>query len=98
MKKLTIKEYAKKHKLSLFNVMKMAREGAVKTQTDIIEDKEVLYILEDEIQEEEIASQIIHPSQVPADMDIKVEISILKKELQDLRQEVAHLKAQLASK
>ena len=82
----------------MFNVMKMARAGDIKIQTQMEEGKEVLYILEDEAQEQEVAGKIIQPSQEPLKMDVEAEIQTLKNELQSLRQEVASLKAQLASK
>jgi hypothetical protein len=98
MKKLTIKEYAQKHKLSIFNVTKMVRGGDIKTQTKVEEGKEVLYILEDEAQQQEVANKIIQPSQESVEINVEAEIHILKKELKTLQQEVAHLKAHLASK
>lgn len=96
MKKMTTKEYAKTHKLSIFNVMKMVRAGDVKSETVIEEGKEVLYILEDEAQQKEVAKKIIPPSQEP--LDIKTEVRNLKKEIEVLRQEVAYLKEQLLSR
>lgn len=97
MKKMTIKEYAKKHKLSIFNVMKMVRAGSIKSETEVEEGKEIFYILEDEVQQKEVAGKIVQPSQKEP-MDLETQVENLKKELQALRQEVAYLKTQLASK
>ena len=96
MKKFTIKEYANKHKLSIFNVMKMVKAGSVKTQTELEDNREVIYIIEDAAQQKEIAGKIIKPAL--KDQDIPGEIKCLKKELHALREEIEHLKAQLTSK
>ncbi len=59
MQRMTIKAYAVKHKLSIYNVMKMARSG--KLQTEVLEEegREVTYILVDEAKEAEIREQVI---------------------------------------
>jgi len=91
MKKITIKEYAVKHKLSIFNVMKMVKSNKLKSQTIKEDEKEVLYILYDEESEKEISSQIVkHSSSV--DVNIKDEIQTLKEEVKLLKEELNELK------
>ena len=48
MKELTLKEYAVKHKISLFNVMKMAKAGQIPSETRTVAGKEEIIILSDE--------------------------------------------------
>ncbi|MGB5963941.1 MAG: hypothetical protein WBF77_09725 [Sulfurimonadaceae bacterium] len=48
MKELTLKEYAVKHKISLFNVMKLAKAGKIPSDTRKINGKEEMVILTDE--------------------------------------------------
>lgn len=48
MKELTLKEYAIRHKISLFNVMKLAKAGKIPSDTRKINGKDELVILTDE--------------------------------------------------
>ena len=48
MKELTLKEYAVKHKISLFNVMKLAKAGKLPSDTRKINGKDEMVILTDE--------------------------------------------------
>ena len=45
MEKLSIKAYAAKHKLSIFNVVKMTKSGQVPTETVVENGKDVVYII-----------------------------------------------------
>jgi len=45
MQKVTIKAYAVKHKLSIYNVVKMTKSGQVPTQTVVENGKDIVYIL-----------------------------------------------------
>jgi len=51
MKLLSIKEYAVSHKLSIYNVVKMTKNGQLQTQTEKIEGKDEVFICVDEIEE-----------------------------------------------
>ena len=51
MDKISIKAYAKKHKLSIFNVVKMAKSGQIPTETIVEEGKDVIYVLIDDVVE-----------------------------------------------
>ena len=94
MQKVTIKAYAIKHKLSIFNVMKMVKSGKLKT--DIVEEngKEKTYILLDEATENEVRKQIV-PLEEKEESTLKEEVKILKKEIQLLREEIEVLKKKL---
>lgn len=48
MKELTLKEYAVKHKISLFNVMKLAKAGKIPSDTRKVNGKDEMVILTDE--------------------------------------------------
>ncbi len=45
MTALTLKEYAIKHKISIFNAMKLAKTGKVPSETRKIDGKDELFIL-----------------------------------------------------
>jgi hypothetical protein len=90
MEKLTIKAYAKRHKISIFNVMKMVREGSVQSETAVEEGKEVVYILEDKAQEQSIQSKITKYTQTP--LSLEKEIELLKREVAELRKEIEAIK------
>ena len=83
MKKVTLREYAKLHKLSYFNVMKMAKSGDVKSVVEQIDGKEVQFILIEEEQEKRVSESIIETS-VPK-LSLKEENALLKKEVERLR-------------
>ena len=93
MEKFTLKAYANKHKLSIFNVMKMVKEGSVPHQTALENGKEVIYIIEDESKEGEIFDKISRPAKQQSRLE--KEIEILKKEVDLLRREVERLKTMI---
>ncbi len=94
MQKLTIKLYAVKHKLSIFNVMKMVKSG--KLNTEVMEEKgrEVTYILLDENQEKEINKGILSIGN-QEEFTLREIVSVLQKEVKLLRKEVEVLKQKL---
>jgi len=57
MKALTLKEYAIKNKISIFNAMKLAKAGKVPSATRIVEGKEELVILTDEAPNAEVVQE-----------------------------------------
>lgn len=94
MEKLTIKAYAKRHKLSIFNVVKLVRANDLRYETQIEDGKEVIYILEDKVQDNNTEEKSTKYHQTP--LSLEKEIEILKKELQALREEVNVLKSKLS--
>jgi len=87
MKKITIKAYAVKHKLSIFNVMKMVKSGKLKTTVEEENSKEITYILLDDKIEEEVEKNIVPMSER--------ESATIKKELKQLRIEIVALKNEI---
>jgi len=94
MKKVTIKNYAVKRKLSIFNVMKMVRSGKLKSEVVEENGKEIIYIvIEDEV-EKEIEKGTIPPGEQD-EATLKMEIEMLKKEVAVLRKELEEVKKRL---
>lgn len=91
MEKLTIKAYASKHKLSIFNVVKMTKSGEVPTETVTENGKEVTYILIDDNVENKVKNRIVKKSDSEP-YSLKKENEQLKKEIQKLKEEIALLK------
>lgn len=89
MEKVTVKEYSRKHKLSIYNVIKMTREGTLKSEKVEENGKEVVYILVDDETEEQLASEII-PQNPPK--SLKEENLLLKAEIKRLKEELAKCK------
>ncbi len=84
MQRLSLREYAKKHKLSFFNVLKMVKGGDVKSETVVENDKEIIYILIDEKIEKEIEEKILE--NVTGKLTLQEENSLLKKEIKRLQE------------
>jgi len=98
MERITIKAYAVKHKLSMFNVMKMVKSGQVKSEVVNEEGREVTYILFDEKSEKEIEEKIVPNDMSMAeknDVSLAEAVRLLKMEVQALREEVEHLKKRI---
>ncbi len=77
---LTIKEYARKYKLSIFQTVKLAKSGKVETVTKTINGKEQTFIKDTPLQEN-------HKPQnaVPTILELQKEIEQLKKEIKNLK-------------
>lgn len=91
MKKITIKAYAVKHKLSLFNVVKMTKSGQVPTETVVENGKDVVYILIDEDIEKKVTQAIVR-AENKAPYSLRKENEQLKKEIEKLKEEIIVLK------
>jgi len=91
---MTIKAYAVKNKLSIFNVMKMVKSGKVKSEVFQEKGREVTYILYDEESEKEIREQIV-PIENKQDLQMAEAFNMLKREVQALRAEVELLKKKI---
>jgi len=94
MQKVTIKTYAVKHKLSIFNVMKMVKSGKLKSEIVEENGKETTYILLDEDIEKEIKEGIV-PIEGKVEAALREEMKSLRKEIQLLREEIEVLKKRL---
>jgi len=86
MEKLTIREYATKHKLSTFNVVKMTRNGALKIETIMKDGKETVLILVDEETEKVVPEKRESKSE---SRNLKAENILLQKEIMKLKEELA---------
>jgi hypothetical protein len=86
MKRVTLREYSKLHKLSYFNVMKMVKGGDVKSEIVNENGKDVAYILIDELIEKRVSEAIIETS--AQKLSLKDENTLLKKEIERLKLEL----------
>jgi hypothetical protein len=57
MKELTLKEYAIKNKISIFNAMKLAKTGKVPSETRTVNGRAEIIILTDEAPKAEAVTQ-----------------------------------------
>jgi len=94
LERITIKAYAIKYKLSIFNVMKMVKSGKVKSEVFQEKGREVTYILFDEETEKEIKEQIV-PMEHKEEYILREEMQFLRKEIQLLRKDVEELKKKI---
>jgi hypothetical protein len=78
MERMTIKNYATRNKLSIFNVVKMVKSGALRSEVVEEDGKEVTYILTE-------ASQPTSPQQEEKTLSEK------REEKRDLAEKVARL-------
>jgi len=95
MEKMRIKSYAIKHKLSMFNVMKMVKSGKLVTHTEKIDGREVTYIVIDDTTEKEVERGIVNVS-APKRATMEEEIKRLKIELDILKNEISMLNKALS--
>ena len=91
MEKITIKQYAIKHKLSVFNVMKMVKSGKLNVEVENVDEKEVTYILIDDKKEKEISESIVPFSQ-QEEQTLQMVVHQLQIEVKSLRMEIEELK------
>jgi len=91
MDKISIKAYAQKHKLSIFNVVKMVKSGQIPTETVLEEGKDVIYILIDDAVEKEVADAIVHEAKREP-YSLRKENARLKQEIEKLQEEISELK------
>ncbi len=93
MKKMTIKLYAIKHRLSLFSVMKMVKSDKVESEAVQENGREVIYILIDEDREKNIKNSIVPIKEEELTLDQMVKV--LQKEVKFLREEIENLQKRL---
>jgi len=91
MEKISIKAYAARHKLSIFNVVKMTKSGQLPTETVHENGKETVYILLDKDVEKRVEKAPATEESI-APYSLKKENERLKKEIQKLKEEIARLK------
>ena len=97
MEKMTLKMYAVKHKMSMFNVVKLVKSGKVKSETVEEDGKNVVYIFDesspvlqeakaDSIKKEETVKSNENPT------GLLKRVSLLEDEMKSLRNEIETLK------
>jgi len=91
MEKVTIKAYAVKHKLSIFNVVKMLKSKKLKTVVEEEDGKEITYIVLDQKIEKEVKNKTILSAK-KNNRTVEDEIEFLKEEVKLLKQEIEKLK------
>jgi len=91
MEKISIKAYAARHKLSIFNVVKMTKSGQLPTEAVRENGKETVYILLDKDVEKRVEKAPVREESI-APYSLKKENERLKKEIQKLKEEIARLK------
>ncbi|MEA2048200.1 MAG: hypothetical protein U9O64_07105 [Campylobacterota bacterium] len=91
MKKVTLKAYAVKHKLSLFNVVKMVKSGQIPSETVDENGKESIYILIDDAVEEKVSETIVKEKHKEP-LSLRKENERLKVEIRKLKAEILALK------
>jgi len=94
MQRVTIKAYAIKHKLSIFNVMKMVKSGTLMSETVDVDGKETLFIILDNDIEEVVKKGIISAQKNPS-TTLEDDVKKLQNEVILLRDEIEVLKNRL---
>lgn len=92
MEKITIRAYAIKHKLSIFNVVKMIKSGQIPTEKVLENGKDIIYILIDKEDAENESAKAIVPQESREPYGLRKENALLKKEVEKLKLEIAALK------
>jgi hypothetical protein len=97
MEKMTLKMYAVKHKMSMFNVVKLVKSGKVKSETVEEDGKNVVYIFDDSSPAKHKAKEesIKKEETVKSDGNPKgllTRVSSLEDEVKSLRNEIETLK------
>ena len=72
---LSIKDYARKHKISIFQAVKLSKSGKVETITKIVDGKEKVFIKDSLVKEEKPKKE-------------ELSIESLKKEIEKLKREL----------
>ena len=89
MERMTIKRYATQNKLSIFNVVKMIKSGALKSETVEENGKEVTYIL---LQEDVKHTQDTANDHKTEDVSLAEKVAYLEREVAVLKRELDALK------
>lgn len=95
MEKVSLKAYAVKHKLSLFNVIKMTKSGQIPIETVVENGKDVVYILIDEEIEENV-TRTIESVKHKEPYSMRKENELLKNEVEKLKKEIKELKKRVS--
>ena len=83
---LTIKEYAKANKISIFQTIKLVREGKVESITKEENGKEVVYIKNQKLQK---------TKEEPKKLTLEEEVKLLKAKIEELEERLSNLEAKV---
>ena len=92
MEKMTLKAYAVKNKMSLFNVVKLVKSGKVKSETVTEDGKEKVYIIVDDnetLTQKEVKTAAQENVQEALEVrvaNLEAEVKLLRRELQALKE------------
>ncbi len=81
---LTIKEYAKSNKISIFQTIKLVREGKVESITKDENGKEVVYIKNKIVEK---------PKNEPKKLSLEEEVKALRSKIEELEDRLSKLEA-----
>jgi len=98
MEKMTLKQYAVKHKLSLFNVVKMVKSGKLQSETVEENGKEVTYVLPDASKDETKHKRSKANEPALSNEELKKLVLSLQEEVMRLRHEMDTLKMSMGLK
>lgn len=91
MEKMTMKSYAVKHKLSLFNVVKLVKSGKLKSEMVTEDGKEMLYVIVDENGTRTVKETEVEPYKRDA-TELETRVAQLEAEVKALQKEIEVLK------
>jgi len=92
MEKITLKAYAVKYKLSMFNVVKLVKNGKVRSETVEENGKNVVYILEENEPELPMMTKRTPMEKEEKPEGLLTRVSALESEIATLRKEIEALK------
>jgi uncharacterized protein YceH (UPF0502 family) len=92
MNLLTLKEYAIKNKISIFNVMKMVKSQKLKSIIKEENGREVIYIISNDADKSQISISVNNNETKNNEVGLENEILELKDEVSKLRKELNRLK------
>jgi polyhydroxyalkanoate synthesis regulator phasin len=82
MEKITLKKYAVRHKKSIFEVMKLVKSNQLKSETVEENGKEVLYIIEEDTNEEPT------PQPTPTSQSLEERVKVLEERVRFLEKQL----------
>jgi predicted RNase H-like nuclease (RuvC/YqgF family) len=93
---MTLKAYAVKNKMSLFQVIKAVRNGSLPSETVVENGKEVTYVIVESRELEEESPDLAKETQDET-VGLKEEIEALKSEIKLLKREMERLRKKIGA-
>ena len=98
MERMTLKKYAVKSKLSLFNVVKMVKSGELKSETVEENGKEVTYVLVDDNGISSAKEKAVEKKPSLSPDALHALVLSLQEEIESLRRDMDNLKISIGLK